>query len=250
MPQPVTPHSPASDAESATPSDIVQQHIPLVYQVAWQVKRRIGDHVTVEELVSAGTLGLIRAVERYDPNRGRALSTFAIPRIRGAMLDDLRERDWVPRRVRRRMRALLLATRKVEQRDGGRASAEAVARELELPIQGYWRWLDEADGDLVPLQHSEPGNDGDGVRSRQVADRSVPRADDTVLGVERSERLRRAIESLPPRMKEVLTLTYYEELGGRAIAELTGVSESRISQLKRIALAQLRESLDPDLVTE
>jgi RNA polymerase sigma factor for flagellar operon FliA len=250
MPLPVTPHSPASDPESDTPSDIVQQHIPLVYQVAWQVKRRIGDHVTVEELVSAGTLGLIRAVERFDPNRGRALSTFAIPRIRGAMLDDLRERDWVPRRVRRRMRALLLATRKVEQRDGGRASAEAVARELELPIQGYWRWLDEADGDLVPLQHSESGNVGDGVRSRQVADRSVPRADDTVLGVERSERLRRAIESLPPRMKEVLTLTYYEELGGRAIAELTGVSESRISQLKRIALAQLRESLDPDLVTE
>lgn len=248
MPQSATPHSPASGAESVTQSELIQQHLPLVYQVAWQVKRRIGDHVTVEELVSAGTLGLIRAVERFDPARGRALSTFAIPRIRGAMLDDLRERDWVPRRVRRRMRALSLATRKVEQREGGPATPRSVACELDLPLQGYWRWLDEADGDLVPLQQTEPGPDGEGVRSRQVADRSVPQADDTVLGLERSERLRSAIDGLPPRMKEVLTLTYYEELGGRAIAELTGVSESRISQLKRIALAQLRESLDPDLM--
>ncbi len=248
MTPPATTHSPVSAAESGTRSDMVQQHLPLVYQVAWQVKRRIGDHVTVEELVSAGTLGLIRAVERFDPARGRALSTFAIPRIRGAMLDDLRESDWVPRRVRRRMRAMSLAARRVEQRDGGPASAAAVAQELDLPLDGYWRWVDEADGELVPLQPSEAGAEGEGIRTRQVADRSVPRADDRVLGAERSERLRKAIDRLSPRMKQVLTLTYYEELGGRAVADLTGVSESRISQLKRVALAQLRASLDPDLI--
>jgi RNA polymerase sigma factor for flagellar operon FliA len=227
---------------------MVQQHLSLVYQVAWQVKRRIGDHVSVEELVSAGTLGLIRAVERFDPGRGRALSTFAIPRIRGAMLDDLRDRDWVPRRVRRRMRAISLAARKVEQRDGGPASPVAVAQELDLPLEGYWRWVDEADGELLPLQPSEVPGEGEGIRTRQVADRSVPRADDTVVGAERSARLREAIERLAPRMKQVLTLAYYEELGGRAIADLTGVSESRVSQLKRVAIAQLRESLDPDLI--
>jgi RNA polymerase sigma factor FliA len=248
MTSPATTQSSASASESDTRSDAIQQHLPLVYQVAWQVKRRIGDHVTVEELVSSGTLGLIRAVERFDPARGRALSTYAIPRIRGAMLDDLRERDWVPRRVRRRMRALSQATRKVEQRDGGPASPTAVAQELDLPLEGYWRWMDEADGDVMSLQQGEAGTEGEGTRTRQVADHSVPRADDTLLGAERSDRLRGALERLPPRMKEVLTLTYYEELGGRAIAQLTGVSESRISQLKRVALAQLRESLDPDLI--
>lgn len=250
MPQSAPPPSTTGGADSVTSTELIQQHLSLVYQVAWQVKRRVGDHVTVEELVSAGTLGLIRAVERFDPARGRALSTFAIPRIRGAMLDDLRERDWVPRRVRRRMRALSLAARRVEQREGGPASAEAVASELDLPLQGYWRWMDEADGDLVPLQQTESGTEGEGIRSRQVADRTIPHADDRVLGLERSDRLRDAIDGLPPRMKEVLTLTYYEELGGRAIAQLTGVSESRVSQLKRIALAQLRESLDPDLIDE
>jgi RNA polymerase sigma factor (sigma-70 family) len=80
-----------------------------------------------------------------------------------------------------------------------------------------------------------------------VADRSRPAADDDLVEHERNQRLRSAIDGLPPRMKEVLTLTYYEELGGRAIADLTGVSESRISQLKRIALRHLREALTSDL---
>lgn len=130
-------HPAPSASESGTPAAMVQQHLPLVYQVAWQVKRRLGELVSLEELVSAGTLGLIRAVERYDPDRGRALSTFAIPRIRGAMLDDLRDRDWIPRRVRRRMRALHAATRRVEQRDTNRAAPELIAQELDLPLQGY-----------------------------------------------------------------------------------------------------------------
>lgn len=247
MVPPVSEQSLVSAAKSVTQTALIQQHLPLVYQVAWQVKRRIGDHVSVEELVSAGTLGLIRAVERFDPERGRALSTFAIPRIRGAMLDDLRDRDWVPRRVRRRMRAVSIATRKVEQREGRPASANAVADELDLPLQGYWRWRDEAEGELVPLQSTEPGPDGDGARRPQVADVRQQAADDGVVANERSQRLRTALDRLPPRMKEVLTLTYYEELGGRAIAELTGVSESRISQLKRIALGQLRESLAADM---
>lgn len=239
--------APVAGSESVTPTSLVQQHLPLVYQVAWQVKRRIGDHVTVEELVSAGTLGLIRAVERFDPMRGRALSTYAIPRIRGAMLDDLRERDWVPRRVRRRMRAMSVAARRVEQREGRPARPADVAGELDIPLDGYWRWADEAEGEVVPLQSTEPGSDGEGMRTRQLADRSRPAPDEDLEANERNHRLRGAIAQLPPRMKEVLTLSYYEELGGREIANLTGVSESRISQLKRSALRRLREALAADL---
>lgn len=247
MAPPAIAQSPVGASESVTQSAIVQQHLPLVYQVAWQVKRRVGDHVTVEELVSAGTLGLIRAVERFDPMRGRALSTFAIPRIRGAMLDDLRDRDWVPRRVRRRMRAMSVAARKVEQREGRPARAADVAHELDITLDGYWRWADEAEGETVPLQLTEPGIEGEGTGTRQVADRSRLAPDDDLVQNERNHRLRSAIEQLPPRMKEVLTLTYYEELGGRAIADLTGVSESRISQLKRVALRHLRDALLADL---
>jgi RNA polymerase sigma factor for flagellar operon FliA len=238
--------SPASDSESVTHATLVQQHLTLVYQVAWQVKRRIGDHVTVEELISAGTLGLIGAVERFDPARGGALSTYAIPRIRGAMLDDLRDRDWVPRRVRRRMRAMSLAARRVEQREGRPARPTDVAVELDIPLEGYWRWSDEAEGEVVPLQATEPGGDGEGMRTRQLADRSRPAPDEDLVAQERNQRLRDAIEQLPPRVKEVLMLSYYEELGGREIAGLTGVSESRVSQLKRSALCALREALTAD----
>lgn len=240
MPSAASTHPPVSVPEPVTRAALIQQYLPLVYQVAWQVKRRIGDHVTIEELVSAGTLGLMRAIDRYDPGRGRALSTYAVPRIRGAMLDELRERDWVPRRVRRRMREVSLAARKVEQREGRPARASDIANELAVPLRGYWHWIDESEGEVVPLQGSEPSPTS---RTRELADRRQPSADDVVEARERSARLRAAIDALPPRMREVLTLTFYEELSGRAIAELTGVSESRVSQLKRVALQELGASL-------
>jgi RNA polymerase sigma factor (sigma-70 family) len=148
------------------------------------------------------------------------------------------------------MRALSAATRRVEQRDGTRARPALVADELDLPLEGYWRWIDEAEGEFIPLQATEPGIDGESMRTRQLADRTRPTAEEGVMATERNQRLRRAIDSLPPRMKEVLTLTYYEDLGGRAIAELTGVSESRISQLKRVGLKRLREGLAPDLAED
>src|SRR5688572_16572343 len=103
-----TPAPPAQDCS-------VEANLPLVYELAWKMKQQVGHHVTLEELVSAGALGLIEALERFDTGRGLKLSTFVIHRIRGAMLDDLRRHDWMPRRLRAKTRSLREAERQVSQ---------------------------------------------------------------------------------------------------------------------------------------
>lgn len=222
---------------------MVEQNLSLVYEVAWQVKRRVGDHVTLEELVSAGTLGLLDALDRFDPARGLKLSTFVLPRIRGAILDDLRRRDWMPRRVRSQSRFLAEAQRQLEQRHARAARAAEVAEQLAVDLERYWRIRDDASAALLPLERMT-GTSSDVGLEEVVADEERPGPDARILEQERLGRISAALAALPERERAVLSLTYFEELPGNEIAGLLGVSESRVSQIKHRALGMLRAAGD------
>lgn len=239
-------HAPAEQADSFTPPApqdcSVEANLPLVYELAWKLKQQVGHHVTLEELVSAGTLGLIEALERFDTSRGLKLSTFVIHRIRGAMLDDLRRHDWMPRRLRAKTRNLREAERKVSQYRSRPSRPEEIASALAIPLDQYWKLRDEAGAVLVPLDGAADPASGEIGLDQIVADRNQPDPDAALLDHEMAERLRAALESLPQRERLVLSLTYFENLSGQEIAEILGVSESRVSQIKRRALATLRDS--------
>lgn len=239
-------HAPREQADGFTPAPAqdysVEANLPLVYELAWKLKQQVGHHVTLEELVSAGTLGLIEALERFDTSRGLKLSTFVIHRIRGAMLDDLRRHDWMPRRLRAKTRNLREAERKVSQYRSRPSRPEEVASALAIPLDQYWKLRDEAGAMLVPLDGAIDPSSGDIGLDQIVADRNQPDPDAALLDHEMGERLRAALQILPQRERLVLSLTYFENLSGQEIADILKVSESRVSQIKRRALSTLRDS--------
>lgn len=222
-----------------------QRYVPLVRHEALRLQVRLPASVELDDLLQAGGIGLLNAVERYDALQGTAFTTYAVQRIRGAMLDELRSRDWAPRSVRRNAREVASAMQQVEQRVGRPATEQEVAQTLDIDLGEYrqilldtnnsqlfsydeWREehgesvepLLEGHEDANPLQHLLEGN----LRQRVIE----------------------AIVALPEREKMVLTLYYQEELNLKEIGAVLEVGESRVSQLHSQAIKRLRARLNND----
>lgn len=203
---------------------LIEQNLSLVHHAARRVQRRSAAHVQYDDLLSAGALGLLQAVERFDPSRGWRLSTFAMQRIQGAILDHLRQEAGIPRTRRVRSQRLALARARVEGRLGRPARAREVAEEAGLATDEYHAWRRDA------VRPPEPLTPALAVR---IGHEPVDGAAD--LGW-----LADMVARLPVRERQVITLSYYEELSGGEIARLMGISESRVSQLRNRALSRLR----------
>jgi RNA polymerase sigma factor for flagellar operon FliA len=223
------------DPEART--QLLDRYLGLVHHVARQIAARVSDVVEVDDLVSAGTLGLVQALESFDLSRGLAFSTFAMRRIRGSILDELRSRDWVPRSVRAKGRQLAAVVATLEGRLGRHPQPQEIASELSLDMPTFWRWKEEVDGAvLVSLANSLEETLSDA--NAQVPGDALSQ-EETVAG------LRTAIGLLPPKERTVLALYYYEELNLRQIAEVLHVTESRVSQIRTQALKRLRQRMAP-----
>lgn len=227
---------------------LLQQYLSLVHFVA---RRMTGRLVSVEydELVSAGNVGLLKALDGYDARRGHAFSTYAVPRIRGAILDDLRRRDWMPRSGRARSRRLLAARAELESRLQRAPTPSELAAELGLDLEAYWRWRDELDPLARPDAGgagSEAGDDSRASMGYEAVTESDELPDQRLLREERLTRLRTAIGRLPEREARVLALCYFEELTMREVGAALGVTESRVCQLRQQALRRLRLALGPE----
>jgi RNA polymerase sigma factor for flagellar operon FliA len=202
---------------------MVERHLPLVRRMANQLSRQLPPHIEVDELLSAGAVGLMQAVDRFEPARGLAFSTFATPRIRGAMLDALRSTQRIPRTLRTRRRQISSAVNRLSNQLGRSPTSSEVADELEVDGETYYRWRRDISAvEPVPLEAAETA-----AVSWQTSDEGNPD-------------LAEALLQLPDRERQVLALYYYEELPQREIALALGVTESRISQLHTRALARLR----------
>ncbi|CDH44530.1 RNA polymerase sigma factor FliA [Candidatus Contendibacter odensensis] len=217
--------------------DQITQCAPLVKRIAYHLLARLPASVQVDDLIQAGMLGLLDAAQRYDPAQGAAFATFAEPRIRGAMLDEIRKGDWTPRSVHRKARQVSAAIHAVETATGHEAHDTEVAKHLGLTLAEYHDTLRDLRGQkLLSLDESSP--DG----THEVEQIPAPDGDPSDL-VNREYLLKQlagAIDHLPERERLVLSLYYNEELHLKEIGAVLGVSESRVSQLHSQALARLR----------
>src|SRR5579875_3116457 len=211
---------------------LVVAYAPLVKYVAGRMSSGLPAHVEEADLISYGLSGLIAAIERFDLSREIKFETYAITRIRGAIIDELRTLDWVPRSVRARAREIERANTKLEARLRRAPTDEEMAAELGISLDELWNSPDSS-GDAVSLLDT-------------LADRDAPDPQAIVDQSELRDRIAEAIAALPEREKLVVALYYYENLTLREIGEVLGVTESRISQLHTKAVLRLRSKLGPD----
>ena len=210
---------------------LVVQYSPLVKYVAGRMRSRLPHSVDQDDLVSDGVLGLMDAIERFDPGRGLSFQTFAVPRIRGAIIDGLRSMDFVPRSVRDKVRIVQQATAKLEERLGRLPDDEEVAREVGVPVQQV--------RDLTKQASSNHAN----LDDFELADELASAADDSVERGDANASLRRVIAELNERDQVVIALYYFEGLTLADIGKVLGVTESRISQVHSRATSTLRAKL-------
>ncbi|CAG0945162.1 RNA polymerase sigma factor FliA [Gammaproteobacteria bacterium] len=221
---------------------IIMQYAPLVKRIAYHLMAKLPASVQAEDVIQNGMIGLIDAVGRFEEGLGAQFETYAVQRIRGAMLDGLRENDWLPRSLRRDMRRIEGAVSQLEQRYGRQPTEGELAKSLDMALGDYQKMLQDARG--YQLLHIEDFGDGD---DDDYLDRHLPSSEADPLAALLDKNMRdvliRAIQDLPEREKTVMGLYYEEELNLREIGEILGVSESRVCQLHSQAIARLRAKL-------
>lgn len=229
------------DPEART--QLLDRYLGLVHHCARDMAGRVGHAVEFDDLLGAGTLGLVQALEGFDLSRGLAFSTYAMRRIRGSILDELRSRDWRPRSVRSKGRQLAAVVTALETRYGRPPGPDEVARAMGVDVATYYRMKEDLNGGVMVSLAGTVARGGDeGLKLEDtLADPTGGEAFEEVGKRETLTRLRLAIGRLPPRERTVLSLYYYEELNLKQIAEVLHVTESRISQIRTQALKRLRE---------
>jgi RNA polymerase sigma factor for flagellar operon FliA len=244
MPAISEPIAGASHVESA--ATLTHQHIGLIHHVARQLARRLHDKVELDELVSAGAIGLMQAAASYQPSRGLTFSTYAVPRIRGSMLDELRRHDHMSRGARRKARAITTARESLLHRLGREPRTGEIAAELNVSVDTLRQWeLDVEGGVQVSLDVAPRSlrDDMDVATASAIADERTPSAEDRLSQEQRVALLALAVRGLRPQERTVLALYFFEELTLQEIAHVLGLSASRISQIRAEALAKLRHHL-------
>jgi RNA polymerase sigma factor FliA len=224
---------------------LLKEHLSLVHHVARQLSRSLAAPADFDELVSCGTMGLMSALDAFDTSRGLAFSTFAVPRIRGAILDELRRQDHVPRSIRRKTREIAAARENLTRIFGRAASDKEVAEHLGLDLATLWRWQADTESAVhVPLEHTTTDGDGNPQHIIEpLTNESEPAVDEEISRQQEYEILRHSLATLKEQERIVLTLYYFEELKLHEIADVLKLTESRVSQIRAKALGKLRVEL-------
>jgi len=224
---------------------LLTENLSLVHHVARQLERKLSNELDHDELVSAGTLGLMAAMNAFDPDRGLAFSTFAVPRIRGAILDELRRQDHVPRSVRRKTRDITAARNVLAAKLCRMPEDSEVAEALGVDVQTLWKWESDVEGAIrVPIDRPASDRGETHTSPLDLLHTDSDSAVDEKLGREQEvAMLREAILKLKEQERTVLALYYFEELKLHEIAEILGLTESRVSQIRSKALSRLRETV-------
>lgn len=217
--------------------ELLQQYLPLVKRHALNLKTRLPPSIDLDDLIQAGSIGLLDAISRYDQSQGTTFGTFVVHRIRGAMIDELRSRDWAPRSVRRSARLLESTLVNLEQSLGRPATEREIAAAMGMSLAGYQQLLCDTNGSqMVPFdqtseEHLDIGEVPDGNPFNDLLE-------------ERNRRgLIRAIDNLPERERLLMALYHQEKLNMREIGLILEISESRVCQLHSQAIARLRSKL-------
>lgn len=234
--------APASKTVTYSKDELLTRFAPLVRHVVERVAATLPKNVDHEDLYSAGVLGLLDAHAKFDVRKGVKFETYAVWRIKGAVLDQLRALDWVSRSMRRKARNLDGVTRKLDQKLGRAASEEEVAREMKMSTGDFYRLLDHVRGAvLVSLDEARPGDDAEpSTLGDHLPD---PHAVDVEAKLEEEQGRRvilKTLDHLPEQERLVVALYYYEHMTLNEIGRALGISESRVSQVHSRAMSRLR----------
>ncbi len=222
---------------------LIERYLPLVRFNAERVWQKLPDGVDLNDLMSAGVFGLMDAIEAFDIDRGVKFETYCVPRIRGAMLDELRTMDWVPRLVRSKASKMEAARKEVEAVVGRPPTEQEIAGRMGLPIGEFEKWRSEASAvNLVSLNKKWYETDSyKDVREIDIIEDS--KGEDPTRGIQKSDVMRLVTKGLNRNERLIIILYYYEELTMKEIGNTLGLSESRVSQMHSSIVNRLKEQL-------
>jgi RNA polymerase sigma factor for flagellar operon FliA len=230
---------------SALEGELVEKYVPLVKNVVGRLAMTLPPHVDGEELYSAGLTGLLNAVRQYNPNAGTSFETYARLRIRGAVLDELRRMDWVPRSVHTKARKVQSVMNEIEQKKGRIATEQEMAAGLKIPLHEYHQWLEEIRPATFVCLDAAFSNDFDDSTSQyeSMADHRQENPLDGTFRRELAKIIGERLQELPEMQRKVLALYYFEDMRLREIAEAFGLTESRICQIHAQGILAIKSFL-------
>ena len=214
---------------------LVEKYTPLVKKIAYHLSARLPADIHIDDIIQSGLIGLLDASKHYDPRQGAQFETYATIRIRGAILDEVRRSDWVPKSVHKKARDLAAAMQEIERKTGRDARDIEVAQEMGISIEEYYKILKDSSSCRML---SFDDLDTDDTQSLGMFEDRQSNVVTEVLDDEFRQRLSQAIASLPERERMVMSLYYDTEMNLKEVGLLIGISESRVSQL--LSQAQLR----------
>jgi RNA polymerase sigma factor for flagellar operon FliA len=221
---------------------LLERYTPLIKYVVERLSVGLPRNVDHEDLMSAGVLGLLDAYDKFDSGKGTKFETYAVWRIKGAVLDQLRSLDWASRSVRRKAREVEASMRRLDHRLGRAATDEEIAREAKMPLSDYHRLMDQVRGAvLLSLDDSRQPEEGDSLGMAELIE--DPDTPDMLAHIEEEETRRILLDTLnrlPEQERIVVALYYYEHMTLREIGATLGISESRVSQVHSRAVQRLR----------
>ena len=223
---------------------LLKQYTPLVRRMAHYMIARLPANVEVDDLIQTGMIGLADAITRYESGHGAQFETFATQRIRGSMIDELRETDWLSRTSRKEQKNIERAINKLEQRFGRSPQEHEIADEMNVPLSDYQDMLTKARGTQLVYLEDLTGRDDD---DDDVLDRHVSDEDANPLNILQNQKMREAlvaaIKVLPEREKFIMGMYYEQDMNLKEIAEVLKITEARVSQLHSQSVARLRSRL-------
>lgn len=215
----------------------------LVRYEALKMQSKLSSSVDIDDLIQAGAIALLDAIEQFDPKKGVKLTVYIAQRLRWAFMDELREHDWVPRRVRRKTREVSSAIMRVEQRAGGVASESDVAAELGMSLQEYQQVLSDTNTSMLCSLDELQELLADGVELSEMEQDHLDPLNDILLG-DLTKQISKEIRELPEREQMLLNLYYQQELNMKEVGSLLGITETRVSQLHSQTIKRLRARLE------
>lgn len=227
-----------SEVQEKTPDALIREYAPLVKRIAHHMVARMPSSVQPDDLIQSGMIGLLEASTKYDAGKGASFETYAGIRIRGAMLDEIRKGDWVPRSVHRNAREVAKTMKNLENKLGRDSTDREVADAMGIELSEYFDILKDSQGSKLFSFEEMPGTGESGLQS------DSPDPMDQIQRRDFQRCLAEAIATLPEREQLVLSLYYDDELNLKEVGEVLGVSESRVSQIHSQAALRLRSKLE------
>lgn len=239
-------HSAENGNMSQTTRDrLIMEHAPLIKYIVNRIAQRLPSHVDLDDLMNTGVIGLMDAIEKYNPEKNCKFKTYAEFRIKGAILDQLRSLDWVPRSVRQKSRKLEAAYSQMEQKLGRSASDEEVAGELGVEIKKFHEMLNQVRGiSVVNLDEVRNASDLEKKNLIDVLEDTTGEDPAGALNIDEMKRIvAESISQLPEKERLVISLYYYDELNMKEVGKILDITESRVCQIHTKSILRLRAKL-------